>query len=150
MTHVLCLEFKIRSSSDFLTECPPSPNPTLPTLLLRPHKQHNMGIFRVSSRRFSSRCCRKGVGGPRARWHLWLELRRVRDGHVPVQGAQHLPSGGERGAGDGVGRVRHSLHGALHGHARGKSQGLQVGSSRRLSVFFFQYIMPPIRPEILR
>lgn len=70
--------------------------------------------------------CRLGAGGPRARGHLRLELRRIRDRNVPVQGAEHLPGWCERGSRDGVGRVRHPLHGALHGHADGEPEGLQV------------------------
>lgn len=58
-----------------------------------------------------------GACGPCSRWHIRLELWGLRDGHVSVQGTKHIPSGGQRCPGHGMGRLRHALHGALHGNS---------------------------------
>mmetsp|Transcript_12195 Transcript_12195/g.25691 ORF Transcript_12195/g.25691 Transcript_12195/m.25691 type:complete len:392 (-) Transcript_12195:141-1316(-) len=70
---------------------------------------------------------RKGRGGPREGGHLRLELRRIHERHVSGQTTGRLQGGRCRGHGLQLGRIRHLLHGTIHGNP-----GVEPGGVRSI------------------
>ena len=80
--------------------------------------KHHMGDLEVQDQVDGVRwLVEQGLADPAAGGHLRLELRRLYGRHVPDARARNLQGRGGRRAGDRLGRLRHALHRALHGHA---------------------------------